>query len=73
MSTTAKSQPVLFRTGRPIYMVSFAIIAAIVCLTAMATPVMAQNHTIVVVAPHPDDEGLCCAGELQRSAAKVIP
>lgn len=36
-------------------------------LPAMALP--AASDRILVVAPHPDDETLCCAGYLQRAAA----
>ena len=33
----------------------------------------AANDRILVVAPHPDDETLCCAGLLQRAAQLQIP
>src|SRR5579862_588332 len=44
-------------------------LAIIALLVAVPQPATAQGKTIVVFAPHPDDEGLCCAGII--SAAKA--
>jgi LmbE family N-acetylglucosaminyl deacetylase len=35
-----------------------------------AMPVPGRDDRILVIAPHPDDESLCCAGILQRAASR---
>jgi LmbE family N-acetylglucosaminyl deacetylase len=47
-----------------------AIVMALVCMTIVfSQTALAQNKTVVVFAPHPDDEALCCSGVI--SAAKA--
>jgi LmbE family N-acetylglucosaminyl deacetylase len=35
-----------------------------------AMPVPGRDDRVLVIAPHPDDESLCCAGILQRAASR---
>src|ERR1700722_16913490 len=57
---------------------AWLLLAALLCRTALVAAVAADLPTmpepqrsdrVLVIAPHPDDESLCCAGILQRARA----
>ena len=61
-------------TAPPALIALLGLIAPVASLRAQAAPPLmpapgAQDR-VLVVAPHPDDESLCCAGILQRAASR---
>ena len=44
-----------------------ALFVAAILLQSSAAPAVAQGKNIVILAPHPDDEALCCAGIIHNA------
>ncbi len=59
--------------ARPALLALLALLAPTPSLRAQASPALMRvpgaQDRVLVVAPHPDDESLCCAGILQRARA----